>query len=340
MSAHSAILFTLVSRRYLTQPVRLTNSTDVLVISNSLICSAELFKKDASERLFLCPLSLLRSIMPWKIGRFCLASCILWLFCIHQLYAEPVCSTEHFDETTKIRYIHDGDTLHLIDGRKVRLIGINTPELAHDNKPAEAYAKAARSALRSLFSKEKSISLLYGEDKRDRYGRLLAHIFLADGRNVQAILLKQGLANSINVPPNTRFSSCYLEMERMARCNGAGFWENSILLDAKNLKKQHTGFHLVRGKINSVTTNSKGIWLNLDNKLTIGIRPDDQSYFDEALLNEMVNQTVIVRGWINQSNRSTPFYLRLRHPDSMQLAATFACSGSSVGRSMGKLPGN
>jgi len=167
---------------------------------------------------------------------------------------------------------------------------------------------------------------VYGKDKKDRYGRLLAHAFSADGQNIQAILLKQGYANAITIPPNTLFVSCYLEMERYARCNKKGLWNSTSILEAKNLNNQHIGFHLIKGKVESINTNNKGIWLNLDNKLTIGIRPGNQPLFDIKALNDMLNQTIIVRGWLNKSNKSTPFYLRLRHPLSLQLFSALSCS--------------
>ena len=274
-------------------------------------------------------------ICPWMDGipqgaRKAVWLCLLFFSIsfvyIPQALADSGCSSEHFDETSKIRYIHDGDTLHLNDGRKIRLIGINTPELARDGKPAEAFAFEARNALKSLFKKDTSIALVYGKDKKDRYGRLLAHAFSTDGQNIQAILLKQGYANVITMPPNTQFVSCYLEMERYARCNKKGLWKTTSILEAKNLDNQHTGFRLIKGKVKNINTNNKGIWLNLDNKLTIGIRPDNQSLFDLKALKNMLNQTIIVRGWLNKSNKSTPFYLRLRHPLSLQLFSAFACS--------------
>jgi len=119
-------------------------------------------KKDAPERLFLCSRM---NGMPqggrkpvWlcsRMRRTDICSCNIctstipggrmpqggrmavriFLFCFTSLlaisntvWAEPACPADSFDETTTVRYIHDGDTLHLKDGRKVRLIGINTPE--------------------------------------------------------------------------------------------------------------------------------------------------------------------------------------------------------------------
>ena len=86
-----------------------------------------LTKKGAIWRLFLCSL--------YFLAGFIYSSAAL---------ADSNCSSDYYDETTNIRYIHDGDTLHLSDGRKVRLIGINTPELARDNRAAEAFAQQAK----------------------------------------------------------------------------------------------------------------------------------------------------------------------------------------------------
>jgi endonuclease YncB( thermonuclease family) len=262
---------------------------------------------------------------PLKLPTYLLAS-ILFTVLASPVLAENACSNEHYDETTTVQYAYDGDTLQLRDGRKVRLIGINTPELERKNKAAEPFAIAAKNALKALFYKNKTISLRYGEEKKDHYGRFLAHGFLTDGQNIQTILLNQGLARAISIPPNTKFSVCYLEQEHKARCEKNGLWKQAKILQAKNLKKQHTGFHLVQGKVTNINTNNKGIWLNIEHKLTIGIRPENLALFDIKSINGMLNQLVTVRGWINKSNKSTPFYIRVRHPLSIQLAETFTCA--------------
>jgi endonuclease YncB( thermonuclease family) len=281
----------------------------------------KLLKKDAFQRLFLCPPVILTLLLLPP-------AFVLFLTLSQAAYsatAETACSSQQFDETSTIRYIHDGDTLNLVDGRKIRLIGINTPELARDNKPAEPFAVAATNALKSLFKDDKSIALLYGKDKKDHYGRFLAHALLADGQNVQAILLKQGLAQVITIPPNTRFASCYLEIEHQARCDKAGLWQNATIIAAEQLQDSHLGFHLIQGNVENIRINDKGIWLDLDHKLTVGIRPDNLALFDTKTLNSLLHQTVIVRGWVNKSDKTTPYYVRVRHPLSIQLASTYNC---------------
>ena len=246
-----------------------------------------------------------------------------------QTWAGPACPGSDYDETSQIKYIHDGDTLHLKDGRKVRLIGINTPEVARGKSAAEPFAAEASNALKTLFKDKKSISLIYGEEKYDRYQRLLAHGFTENGENIQAVLLTQGYARAITFPPNTHFSGCYLQQERKARCKKAGLWKKTKLLTAKKLDDTQIGFQLVKGKLKSININKKGYWLNLDDKLTVGIRPDNQSLFDIKTLYQMLEQKIVVRGWLNKSKKSKsitrPYYIRVRHPSSIQLASQFAC---------------
>ena len=206
------------------------------------------------------------------------------------------------------------------------MIGINTPEVAHGKNAAEPFAAEASSALKALFKDNKSISLIYGKEKHDRYERLLAHGFTDSGENIQAALLAQGHARAITFPPNTQFSSCYLRQERKARCKKLGLWKKIKPLTAKKLDDTHIGFQLVKGKLKSININKKGIWLNLDNKLTIGIRPDNQSLFDIDAIYKMLDQKIVVRGWLNKSKKDVPYYIRVRHPSSIQLASKFACN--------------
>lgn len=279
-------------------------------------------KKDAIKRLFLWP----RNKPKAQLTKLVL---LLLLFSADfgQALSDSAtnCPTAPYDETAQIRYIHDGDTLHLRDGRKLRLIGINTPELARKNQPGEAYSKEAKKALIDLFNNDKSIALIFGKDKNDRYGRYLTHAFTASGKNVQSSLLNDGYAYALQIPPNTGFAGCYLAQERKARCNKRGLWKNKTVRKASQLKNHDSGFHLISGKIISIENNNKGIWLNLDDTLTVGIREADRELFNEAELLQLVNQTVIVRGWLNHSRRENPFYMRIRYPLALESEKAFAC---------------
>ena len=140
---------------------------------------------------------------PW-VGAFFVLS--VWLTPAWADNCDPPQQTEQ----VKVRYVSDGDTLILSDNRKIRLIGINTPEVARKEKPAQPLAIRARDRLRQLlFQQGSQARLLYGEQQTDRYGRKLATLWLPDDRNLAAELLREGLGWMVAIPPNTRFIDCY-----------------------------------------------------------------------------------------------------------------------------------
>ena len=82
----------------------------------------------------------------------------------------------------------DGDTLVLDTGEKIRLAGINSPELARENRPAEPLAKQAKSTLEGLLVDGRA-QVEVAQEAKDRYGRTLAYLFTLDGQSVQRRLL-------------------------------------------------------------------------------------------------------------------------------------------------------
>ena len=119
----------------------------------------------------------------------------------------------------------DGDTLIVkMDNMKdrVRLIGVNTPETVHPEKPVEYFGKEA-----SAFTKEmvegKKVLLKYDFQKRDKYGRLLAYVYLEDGRLLNAEIIKQGYGFAYTKYPFTYLDD-FREYEKEARDNKRGLW--------------------------------------------------------------------------------------------------------------------
>lgn len=90
-----------------------------------------------------------------------------------------------------MQQVVDGDSLRLVDGRKVRLIGINTPELGRDGKPDEPLSVKARDALEKIIATH-TITLKMGPDKTDHYGRTLAYVMLPDGSSAGEKCCKWG----------------------------------------------------------------------------------------------------------------------------------------------------
>jgi endonuclease YncB( thermonuclease family) len=257
----------------------------------------------------------------------------LFLTCLVPVLADAgtACPDIQADETVRVRYVHDGDTVHLEDGRKIRLIGINTPELARDGKPAQAFAREAREVLNTAISlHDNRIGLVYGQERFDRYKRTLAHLLTPDGENLQALLLQQGMALAITHPPNTRYSECYAIQERMARCQHKGLWATpaKAIIMAADLGPENSGFQLVTGSIEHFSQTDRGVLLFMS-ELMIAIRSQDLAAFDVAELASLPGKTVTVRGWLHpdkaatsgkpRHGRSVKYYLRLRHPSAMEI---------------------
>jgi micrococcal nuclease len=118
----------------------------------------------------------------------------------------------------------DGDTFVLAGGERVRLIGIDTPETVHPHKPIEHLGPEASEFAKRLLSGQ-MVRLEFDVQERDRYGRLLAYVYLEDGTFVNAEILRQGYGVLLTVPPNVKFAEEFLEIQRQAREAGRGLWK-------------------------------------------------------------------------------------------------------------------
>jgi len=131
----------------------------------------------------------------------------------------------------------DGDTLVLENGERVRLIGIDTPEMHESNK---LYKDAARTkqditTIQKLgrraykFTKDlvegKRVSLEFDVERFDKYKRLLAYVYLKDGTFVNAEIVKQGYASLMTYPPNVKYADLFLKLYQEARENRRGLWK-------------------------------------------------------------------------------------------------------------------
>ncbi|MCZ2721269.1 thermonuclease family protein [Marinomonas sp. 15G1-11] len=162
-----------------------------------------------------------------KRRQLCLA---LFLFLASQ-YALSACLAEGDLGEAQVKRVVDGDTVHFKDGRKVRLIGINTPELDHKDGNHERYALEAKDSLTELTGK--TVYYQEGLDKQDRYGRYLYYLFDKHRISISSQLLSKGLGYRIAVPPNTRYQDCLQASEKSAR---QAYWylETSITMAAKS----------------------------------------------------------------------------------------------------------
>ncbi len=130
----------------------------------------------------------------------------------------------------KVTRVIDGDTFVLSDSQHVRMLGINTPEIARLNKPAEPFADSAAHFIKSLIEGKK-VKLTFDENTYDIFGRLLAYVWLTDvnGKDslwIQAELLKAGLCRISHYPKGKRYYDLFYNLRRTARRNLSGIWSN------------------------------------------------------------------------------------------------------------------
>jgi micrococcal nuclease len=131
----------------------------------------------------------------------------------------------------------DGDTLQLESGERVRLIGIDTPEMhesdklyrdsqrtKQDIKTIKELGRRAYAFTRDLVE-GKRVSLEFDVEKHDKYGRILAYVYLKDGAFVNAEIVKQGYASLMSIPPNVKYADDFLKLYREARENNRGLWK-------------------------------------------------------------------------------------------------------------------
>lgn len=227
--------------------------------------------------------------------------------------AAPTCPTSHIDERAVTGYVIDGDTLRLEDGRKVRLIGINAPELGGNRAPEPLGPEAAR-ALQDLIGPGTPVLLRYGPDRRDRHQRLLAHVFLEDGTNIQQRLLAEGLAAAIAVPPNLWALDCYRQNDLEARRANAGIWSASRFqpAPASELNDTVRGFYIIRGRVTDVGRQREATHIELDGRLSLRIDDKDLRYFKDLPLLGLRNHRIEVRGWVHPYGKW--LQMRVQHP--------------------------
>lgn len=126
-------------------------------------------------------------------------------------------------EKVVVKRVIDGDTIELYDGRKLRYIGIDTPETVHPNRPIGCFGTEASSKNKELVL-GKEVSLEKDVSESDKYGRLLRYVYLADGSMVNEFLVKEGYASARTYPPDVKYQEVFLQTEREAREGSKGLW--------------------------------------------------------------------------------------------------------------------
>jgi micrococcal nuclease len=128
-----------------------------------------------------------------------------------------------------VKRVIDGDTV-LVSGLPtgtglVRLTGVNAPETGDGRTKRECFGAEARSWLAEQAPPGARLGLVFDVGPRDRFGRVLAYVYRADGTFLNAALIANGYARTMTIRPNVRHAKELQELERRARSQNRGLWE-------------------------------------------------------------------------------------------------------------------
>jgi len=199
--------------------------------------------------------------------------------------------------------VYDGDTFKTRNGESVRLLNINTPEIQHRDSRAQVGGNKAATALRTLIL-GKQVRLSFDKEKKDRYGRTLAHVWMQNGLWVNRYMIEQGYAHVYTFEPNTRWAKKLLQVEHIAQRNKRGIWATKRfkLLNSNKLSAKFIGqFRVVQGKL-----DHRKRWSFQSGKLHISIVKKARKLFRRPP-DLQLGQPITVRGKIRISSQGKLF---------------------------------
>ena len=175
-----------------------------------------------------------------KLSRELLASIALIIAIIAVWIYDPAAKPEIQEGSSiyqgpyEVVKIVDGDTIKLdIDDEvtSVRLIGIDTPESVHPNKEKNVPEGKLAAEHTKALAADKYVYIEYGEEAHDRYGRVLAYVYLDEKTMLNAQLIEDGYAEVYTIKPNDKYEDYFLNLEEKAKKNNSGLWSTGVFDD-------------------------------------------------------------------------------------------------------------
>jgi micrococcal nuclease len=117
----------------------------------------------------------------------------------------------------------DGDTVELRSAGKSRLIGVDTPEVFGGQ---ECFGREASAFAKRVLRPGLRVRVERDVEGHDRYGRTLIYLRLPDGRSFNELLVAEGYAVPLTIPPNVRHADRFRKLARTARERAAGLWSS------------------------------------------------------------------------------------------------------------------
>jgi micrococcal nuclease len=219
----------------------------------------------------------------------------------------------------KVDRVYDGDTVKLEDGRKIRLLGINTPEVQHRNQATEAGGETAKRWLTDKLKTQK-VRLVTDVEQTDKYKRTLAYIITENKELINVQLVELGLA-AVNIyPPNLLYVNELVEAGKHAEQARRGIWQQPqyavIPVDSLNTDG-HPGWTRLSGKVSLIRSSRKYVYLEFSDLFQARIEKKWLTLFPD--INSYQGQIVEVRGWLNKNKGG--WSMLIRHPSAISNAA-------------------
>lgn len=259
------------------------------------------------------------------------ASCIALLA---TLIASPIAfaACEVRKQTARaVVAVLDGETIKLDDGREVKLIGVLAPAPPPGLAPDAAWepAEASRKALSDLLT-AKSVRIAAAGRQKDRYGRQLAHVFLADGKKdlwIGEWLVEQGHARVASSPDSRTCIADLIVAEANARRGKRGLWAHAAY-QIREAGKAHElvdfvqSYQIVEGRVREVQERKRRVYLDFgedwSKDLTAIVSGRDRKRFEAAGIDllKLKGRRVRLRGWVERWNGPL---IRLSHPEQLEI---------------------
>lgn len=242
------------------------------------------------------------------------------VFLVAALLSYSAASEITSQRSAVVTYVIDGDTIEVDDDTRVRLLGINCPEIGFNGAADEPLAQRARKFVADRVV-GKNVTLKLERERRDRYGRLLAHVFLKDGTNLQEEILAQGLGSVVAIPPNIGLVDIYQIAERAARRDKIGIWNHRYFrpVTPQQLAADAQGHHFITGTVGRIGRSRRNFYLDLGSRFSVVIAHKDWRQYWGGDINRMLGAKVMARGWVFTQRKG--MRVRVRHPVMLEFGA-------------------
>jgi len=162
---------------------------------------------NSKKIIFACLILLIASVIS------------IYLFLYRGKGKSPKILTKNDFESLMVVRVIDGDTIELENGERVRYLGIDTPEIQQKECGAEEASNFNKNLVEG-----KKVKLLKDTTDKDSYGRILRYVFTEDGEFVNYLLLRNGFAQTLPIPPDTLFDKTFEDALKTAKKENLGIW--------------------------------------------------------------------------------------------------------------------